>query len=258
MPARVRSDRTSWSNCANSRARSRVDVTAVDGIPEADVHELRRAEVADCGKPGFKRGPRVGRRDNRRVHEAAPQLITGGSGRRRDVRVAVDQATVSVPRCPRQLPSAVDRGGSVKPRTPRTAGARHGVGVLAACLVLSGGCGAAVPEKDAAAPARKPDFVLTKDQTHTKFSRRIEPAVRVPSGSVIEAFTHEATGGQVTPTSTVDDYRQHRLGSDPYADRAGLRRRRRTGRCARRSPDRARARRLGMDGEPSGFRIPDR
>ncbi len=93
----------------------------------------------------------------------------------------------------------------MKPRTRRTTGARGAVGVLAACLVLSGGCTSTVPDKDAAAPARKPDFVLARDQTHTKFSRRIAPAVRVPSGTTIEAFTHEATGGQVTPTSTVDD-----------------------------------------------------
>jgi acetamidase/formamidase len=93
----------------------------------------------------------------------------------------------------------------VRPRALRITVARCAVGAFAACLVLSGGCGSAVPEKDAAAPARKPDFVLTKDQTHTKFSRRIAPAVRVPSGSIIEAFTHEATGGQVTPTSTTGD-----------------------------------------------------
>lgn len=85
------------------------------------------------------------------------------------------------------------------------AGTVRGVGVLTACLMLSGACGTAVPGRDAAPPARRPDFVLSQDQTHTKFSRRIEPAVRVPSGSIIEAFTHEATGGQLTPTSTVDN-----------------------------------------------------
>ncbi|MFN0180297.1 MAG: acetamidase/formamidase family protein [Gemmatimonadales bacterium] len=44
----------------------------------------------------------------------------------------------------------------------------------------------------------KPDFVLRDNQTHNKFSRRIAPALRVPSGSIIEAFAHEATGGQFT------------------------------------------------------------
>ena len=49
------------------------------------------------------------------------------------------------------------------------------------------------------------DAVLDACLTHDKFSRLNAPAVRVPSGSIIEAFTHEATGGQVTPTSTVED-----------------------------------------------------
>ena len=78
--------------------------------------------------------------------------------------------------------------------------------VLFACLaVFLAGCSAESPEKIADTPALKPDFVLTKDQTHDKFSRLIQPAVRVPSGSIIEAFTHEATGGQITPTSTLED-----------------------------------------------------
>jgi acetamidase/formamidase len=48
----------------------------------------------------------------------------------------------------------------------------------------------------------KPDFVVRDDQTHNKFSRRIAPVLRVPSGSVIEAFAHEATGGQFNIRST--------------------------------------------------------
>ncbi len=51
----------------------------------------------------------------------------------------------------------------------------------------------------------KPDFVLTREQTHNKFSRAIPPAIRVSSGSIIEANTHEATGGQLNIDSTVDD-----------------------------------------------------
>jgi acetamidase/formamidase len=78
--------------------------------------------------------------------------------------------------------------------------------VLSACLVVFlVGCSAESPEEIADKPALKPDFVLTNDQTHDKFSRLIEPVVRVPSGSIIEAFTHEATGGQLTSTSTVED-----------------------------------------------------
>jgi len=52
----------------------------------------------------------------------------------------------------------------------------------------------------------KPDFLIGTNQTHNKFSRAIPPAITVPSGSVIEAFTHEATGGQLSIDSTVDDF----------------------------------------------------
>ena len=52
----------------------------------------------------------------------------------------------------------------------------------------------------------EPDFVLTADQTHNKFSQAIPPVVRVPSGSVIEAHTHEATGGQLNVDSTIEDW----------------------------------------------------
>ena len=49
------------------------------------------------------------------------------------------------------------------------------------------------PEK--AIPA--PQFTLTKDQTHNKFSSLIEPVLRVPDGTVIEAFTEEASDEQL-------------------------------------------------------------
>lgn len=49
------------------------------------------------------------------------------------------------------------------------------------------------------------DFTLDTTQTHSRFSAAIEPAIRVPSGSVIEAFTKEASAGQITPTSTIED-----------------------------------------------------
>jgi len=51
-----------------------------------------------------------------------------------------------------------------------------------------------------------PDFTLTSAQTHNKFSRQIAPVITVPSGSVIEVFTHEATGGQLDLDSSVDDF----------------------------------------------------
>lgn len=107
------------------------------------------------------------------------------------------------------------------------AAALHRIGVASACLlVLLVGCGAETPATIAEAPALKPDFVLTKDQTHSKFSRKIEPVVRVPSGSVIEAFTHEATGGQFAPGSTaealhdIDMERVHTLTGPVYVEGA--------------------------------------
>ena len=51
----------------------------------------------------------------------------------------------------------------------------------------------------------EPDFFIGTDQTHNKFSRAIPPAITVPSGSVIEAHTHEATGGQFNIDSTIED-----------------------------------------------------
>ncbi|XOV83935.1 MAG: acetamidase/formamidase family protein [bacterium] len=41
-----------------------------------------------------------------------------------------------------------------------------------------------------------PAFTVADTQTHTMFSAGQKPAVRVPSGSLVEMYTHEATGGQ--------------------------------------------------------------
>ena len=50
-----------------------------------------------------------------------------------------------------------------------------------------------------------PQFTLAADRTHNKFSAAIEPVLRVQPGAIIEAFTKEATDGQITPESTVED-----------------------------------------------------
>ena len=64
------------------------------------------------------------------------------------------------------------------------------------------GCGTNIEEyTDNKIEIPEPDFVLTSDQTHNKFSSAIPPALRVPDGSIIEAFTHEATGGQLDLSS---------------------------------------------------------
>ncbi|MDX1478593.1 MAG: acetamidase/formamidase family protein [Saprospiraceae bacterium] len=57
------------------------------------------------------------------------------------------------------------------------------------------------PESGSDRAAPTPQFTLTKDQTHNKFSRTIPPVLRVPSGAVIEAFTEDASDGQFGPHS---------------------------------------------------------
>lgn len=51
----------------------------------------------------------------------------------------------------------------------------------------------------------EPQYTLTTEQTHNKFSSTIEPVLTVPSGAIIEAFTEEATDGQLTLNSTTAD-----------------------------------------------------
>jgi acetamidase/formamidase len=76
--------------------------------------------------------------------------------------------------------------------------------LLIITLILAGCNADPSASRDSAIP--EPEFVLTADQTHNKFSQAIPPVVRVPSGSVIEAFTHEATGGQLDIHSTMEDW----------------------------------------------------
>lgn len=51
----------------------------------------------------------------------------------------------------------------------------------------------------------KPQYFLKRDQTHNKFSKKIEPVLKVPSGTVIEAETEEASDAQLKLDSTVED-----------------------------------------------------
>ncbi|MBI4519432.1 MAG: acetamidase/formamidase family protein [Gemmatimonadetes bacterium] len=73
------------------------------------------------------------------------------------------------------------------------------LGALAGCTPAEQGGAAA--ERDVPAA----DFVLTAESTHNRFSAAIPPALRVPSGAVVEVYTKEATDGQLTPRSTVAD-----------------------------------------------------
>ena len=50
----------------------------------------------------------------------------------------------------------------------------------------------------------KPQYFLTSDQTHNRFSRTIPPVLSVPSGAVIEVRTEEASDRQITPESTAE------------------------------------------------------
>ena len=63
--------------------------------------------------------------------------------------------------------------------------------------------GADAPER--ATPI--PEVTLTADQTHNRFSASIAPVATVAPGAVIEAFTEEASDGQLKPGSTVEDVR---------------------------------------------------
>ena len=53
-----------------------------------------------------------------------------------------------------------------------------------------------LPSKTSEYPT--PEYSLSKDQTHNKFSNTIPPVLHVKSGAVIEAYTEEATDGQLT------------------------------------------------------------
>ncbi len=59
----------------------------------------------------------------------------------------------------------------------------------------------------------KPDYKLSQDQTHNRWSSTIEPVLRVPSGSVIEVETEEASDKQLDINSTLEDLQN--LSFDP-------------------------------------------
>ena len=76
--------------------------------------------------------------------------------------------------------------------------------VFTLILLLLFGCVDKQPELENKV-ALKPDFIITSDQTHNKFSRTIPPVIKVPNGSIIEAYAQEATGGQLNINSTLED-----------------------------------------------------
>jgi acetamidase/formamidase len=64
---------------------------------------------------------------------------------------------------------------------------------------------AAEAPAETAAARLAPGFRLDASNTHNKFSRAIPPVLTVPSGSVIEMLTKEATDGQLSVDSTAAD-----------------------------------------------------
>ena len=83
---------------------------------------------------------------------------------------------------------------------------------LLVCLLGLSSCGPSSPpatdppvegmEKSSVPEAQ---FTLTRDQTHNKFSSEIEPVISVTSGAIIEAFTEEASDGQLLANATLED-----------------------------------------------------
>lgn len=59
----------------------------------------------------------------------------------------------------------------------------------------------------------EPEHTLSSDQTHNKFSSKIEPILTVSSGAVIEAFTEDASDKQLLAGATLADLRN--LSFDP-------------------------------------------
>ena len=51
----------------------------------------------------------------------------------------------------------------------------------------------------------EPDYILTADQKHNKFSKLIPPVLTVNSGAIIKADTHEASDGQLHSKAKLDD-----------------------------------------------------
>ncbi|MEM7511599.1 MAG: acetamidase/formamidase family protein [Bacteroidota bacterium] len=77
---------------------------------------------------------------------------------------------------------------------------------IVAIMILLTACNPipeALPEQKKVIP--EPQYTLTKDQTHNKFSSAIAPVLTVPSGAVIEAFTEDASDEQLLAGATLQD-----------------------------------------------------
>ena len=52
---------------------------------------------------------------------------------------------------------------------------------------------------------RQPDYTIHKDHMHFGWNRSIPPAVTIAPGDRVEFETLEASGGQISTSSTVED-----------------------------------------------------
>jgi len=82
-----------------------------------------------------------------------------------------------------------------------------------ACTPDEAGTAEAVISSTDKPAAPEPEYTLTREQTHNKFSSRIPPVLRVSSGAVIEAFTEEASDGQLLADADLEALEQ--LSFDP-------------------------------------------
>lgn len=86
-----------------------------------------------------------------------------------------------------------------------------GLNLLVVLIMFLTGCNRAEQGKEPVFP--EPDYSLSADQTHNRWSNAIEPVLKVPSGSVIEVATEEASDRQLNLNSTIEDLKN--LSFDP-------------------------------------------
>ena len=72
------------------------------------------------------------------------------------------------------------------------------ISIIALVMLFLWGCPGQDKESESVVRTPNPQYFLKRDQTHNKFSRKIAPVLRVPSGAIIEAETEEASDNQLT------------------------------------------------------------
>ena len=75
--------------------------------------------------------------------------------------------------------------------------------VLALCFFLAACSQELVTPKADITP--EPEFTITAENGHNKWSQTFEPVLTVDSGAIVEAFLVEASGGHVTVDTKAED-----------------------------------------------------